>query len=90
MRPETSRGPSDAAPRNWIAPRMPACLRAAIEAVSASTDAPFRIRPLGARGDEQLFEAREEFELGTEGRRFVVGVDREGDGARLLPGRRTA
>ncbi len=31
-----------------------------------------------------MFEAREEFELGTEGRRFVVGVDRRGDGVRVF------
>jgi hypothetical protein len=58
-------------------------LRKAIEAVSQSTEAPFRIRPIGARGDEQLFEAREEFELGSEGRCFVVGVDRRGEGVRV-------
>ena len=59
----------------WIAPRSKACLTDAVEALSASTDAPFRIRPLGSRGGEELFEATEEFESGAAGRRFLVGVE---------------
>lgn len=71
---------------SWIGLRARRCLKDAIEAVSASTDAPFRIRPIGARGSEQLFEAREEFELGSQGRYFVVGVDHRGTCIRVVSG----
>ena len=55
------------------------CLRLAVEGVSSVTDAPLRLDLIRQTGDHQVFEVREEFELGRMGRSFVVSVDPHGD-----------
>jgi hypothetical protein len=52
------------------------CLARAVEAVEVRTEAPLRVLTHFRADAREVFELREEFELGQPGRRFLVSVDR--------------
>jgi hypothetical protein len=46
-----------------------------MEAMSAHTDAPLRVRGHSSGEGYEVFDLQEEFELGPRGRRYLISVD---------------
>ena len=52
-----------------------ASLAHGMEAMSAHTDAPLRVRGHSSGEGYEVFDLQEEFELGPRGRRYLISVD---------------
>ncbi len=61
------------------------CLAQGLEALDRHTEAPLRLLGHASRGGHEVFEMREEYELGPSGRRFLVSVHRQRREAMLVP-----
>ena len=74
-------------PQHPLAPIVARSLALGLEALSARTEAPLRVRAhaTSSRGCE-LFDVVEEPELGNRGRRFLVSVDTGPVGSAMLVG----
>lgn len=64
-------------------PGARASLAHGIEAVAAHTEAPLRVRGHASGDGYEVFDLQEEFELGPEGRRYLLSID-PGRGEMLL------
>jgi hypothetical protein len=60
-----------------------ASLAHGLEAVGAHTDAPLRVRGYASGGGYEVFDLQEVFEIGPDGRRYLLSVD-AGRGEMLL------
>lgn len=65
--------------------RARGCLVQGLEALDRHTEAPLRLLGHASRGEHEVFEMREEYEIGPCGRRFIVSVDRDRREAMLVP-----
>lgn len=61
------------------------CLAQGLEAIDRHTEAPLRLLGHASGPMHEVFEMREEFELGPRGRRFLISVDRHRREALLMP-----
>jgi hypothetical protein len=64
--------------------RAAGCLALGLSALEDRTDAPLRVLGHSSSRGHEVFEVEEAFELGADGRRYLVSVAAEGSDALLI------
>lgn len=72
-------------PPSPLSPRARRCLARTIALLDPHTDAPLRLVGHSSTRRHEVFEMCEEFELGRDGRRFLVSVGSGARDALLVP-----